>query len=991
MEKRGEQPSGKDPGDYEARHNGRHDLMRFKIRDILLVSSLYDAFILEEDGGLSEQIFGEYRELELTSSPRVIRVSSAREAERELWERRYDMVITMTHLVDLDPLKFGKRAKKLQPGIPVVLLATDRADLENFHMMAEKEGIDKVFFWNGDSSLFLAIIKYFEDRMNAEPDTRKGMVHIILVIEDSARYQSMFLPQMYKEIVHQTRSLVEQSLNEHEKLLRRRARPKILLAETYEEAMEIYEDFKDYILAIVSDIAFPKNGKKVADAGFRFIKAIDRDIPVIMQSSQAKYKNKAEQMGLPFLSKNSDTMLQDLREFFTEELGFGDFVFKLPDGSRVGRARDMDEFTDMVKKVPSESLLHHAKRNDFSLWLMARGEYKLAMDIRPKRIDDFGSHHEIRDYLVAVISKASREKQLGVITDFSQQKFEYEQTFTRLGGGSLGGKGRGIAFMAALLHQSDLAVRFPEHPVSIPSTLVLGTEEFDRFVDDNELHETFQEDIGDQEVARRFINAKFSAEVRKSLGKYLRHVSVPLAVRSSSLLEDSYNQPFAGIYATYILPNNNPDDDRRLDQLCRAIKLVYASAFFKPAKAYIQSTLHKAEEERMAVVIQMLMGNDHDGMFYPVFSGVAQSHNYYPLPPLEREEGIVGVALGLGKIVVEGGQVMSFSPRRPDSIPGFSSTRDILSNSQREFFALDMSRQEFDLRKEGEDATLACHDISRAEKDGTLDYLASVYDPNDDIIRHGPYYEGTKVITFAPIIKLGQYPLVELMQELLEIGTKGMGGPVEMEFAADLDAKGELELHILQIRPLLSMREHKHVAIDKTKERGDYLAYSSRALGNGRLDNLRDIIYVPPEVFDRAKTLDIASEIGKMNKRLEGRPYLLIGPGRWGSNDRWLGIPVNWGHISGARAILETPILDLRVDPSQGSHFFHNITSLGIPYLTVTRGSKEDFVDWDWLKEQPVRDEDEHVRHLHLSFPLVVKVDGRCGHGVIRKSKIKKK
>ncbi len=970
--------------DFGNRLNDRSDLMRFKIRDILLVSSLYDAFILEEDRGLSEQIFGEYRELELTASPRVVRVSSVKDAERELCENHYDLVLSMTHLIDIDPVDFGRKAKELHPGIPVVLLATNKRDLDKYHGADKKQGVDKVFFWNGDSSLFLAIIKYFEDLKNAEQDIQKGMVQVILVIEDSARYQSMFLPLIYKEVMRQTRSLVEQSLNEHEKLRKRRARPKIFLAESYEEAMEVYKNHEKNILAIISDVAFPKNGTMLNDAGFEFIQAIDCDIPVIMQSSQTKYKTPSEKLGFPFLDKNSETMLQDLRNFFTEELGFGDFVFKLSDGSVVARAGNIEELVEMFGKVPSESLVYHGKRNDFSIWLMARGEFELARKLRPKRTGDFNSHMELKNYLEDVFTRAERERQVGVITDFSQQKFEYEQTFTRLGGGSLGGKGRGIAFIASLLRRNNFAEHFPSNPIRIPDTLVLGTEEFERFIDDNELRYILQEDMDDDAVAARFTNAELSSELKDSLKSYLKHVDVPLAVRSSSLLEDSYSQPFAGIYATYILPNNHPDEGKKMNQLCEAIKLVYASSFFKRAKTYIRSTLLKAEEEKMAVVIQKLVGNVFNHRFYPIFSGVALSYNYYPLPPLKRQDGIVNVALGLGRIIVEGGQVLTFSPERPNSIPGFSSPSDIFDNSQRKFYSLDMSRTELDLWKDGEEANLLYQDVSQAEKDGTLDHLASVYVSGEDIIRDGPNYDGTKLITFAPIIKHKQYPLTEILMKLLKIGEKGMGGPVEIEFANSIDEDGDLVFYILQIRPFLSMREQNHVVIED-KERKGCLIYSSRALGNGKLNDIYDIVYVPPQTFDRSRTVNIAKEIGEMNEKVNGRPYLLIGPGRWGSNDNWLGIPVNWGHMAGVRAIVETPIMDIRVDPSQGSHFFHNITSLGIPYLTIAHNSKEDFVDWTWLDDMPAENKGRYVRHLRLSSPLLVKVDGRDGHGMIKK------
>jgi len=972
-------------GDYEPRFIGFHDLMRHKVREILLVSSLYDAFTLEEDGGLSEQIFGEYRGLELTSPPRVIRVSSAKKAMLELEARNYDLVITMTHLYDLDPLEFGKQVKAIRPGIPVVLLVTDLTDLQHYHIPEKREGIDKIFYWTGDSALFLAITKYYEDVKNVDEDARRSMVRVILVIENSARFYSLFLPQIYTEVMHQTNDLVAQGLNEHERLLRRRARPKILLAENYEEAMEIYNKYKENMLAIITDVTFSRGGEKEQEAGFHFVEEIESDVPVLVQSSHREHGLKAKELRLPFLDKNSEHFLRDLRRFMKREMGFGKFVFRTPDGKEIASASNMRGFIEHLKVIPVESLRYHAEANHFSTWLMARGEFEFARDIRPKKFSDFSGDEEVREHLIDSFQEASRRKQLGVITDFSQQSFEFEETITRYGGGSLGGKGRGIAFLSVLLHQSDIVKRFPKYKVKIPDTLIIGTEEFDTFIARNELNEITGLDLEDSELALRFLAAELSDELKEGLRHYLDHVKTPIAVRSSSLLEDSYNQPFAGIYRTYHLPNDPVNDKKRFKKLCQAIKLVYASAFFNPAKAYIQTALRKAEEEKMGVVIQKLVGNNYKNRFYPLLSGVIQSHNYYPLPPLKRDEPIANVALGLGKTVMDGGRNLPFSPNRPDAIPGFSSPQDVLENSQRKFYALDLLNENFDL-SQGEDATLVHLDIAEADKDGTLDHLASVYDPADDRIRDGISHSGVKVITFAQMLKYDQYPLAEILAELVVIGQKGLGGPIEMEFAALLDEKGDPELNLLQIRPLLSMREHNHLEIDEGKiDEESLLVLSTGSLGNGVVDHIQDVIFVSRSTFDRARTVDIAQEIGALNKELGKTPYILIGPGRWGSNDRWLGIPIDWSHISGARTIVETPMEDISVDPSQGSHFFHNVTSLGIPYLTVSKNSPRDFVDWDWLEKHPVSNEKKYVRHVHLDEPMIVRIDGRCGNGVIAK------
>jgi hypothetical protein len=971
-------------GDYEPRFIGYHDLMRFKITEILLVSSLYDAFTIEEDGGLSEQLYSEYRDLDITSPPRVIRVSSAKDAFKELTERRYDLVITMTHLIDLDPIEFGREVKKLQPDIPVVLLVIDLADLENYKNTYELDGIDKVFYWSGDSALFLAIVKYFEDRINVLSDTKKAHVRLILIIEDSPRFYSMFLPQIYTEVLNQTQELVSQGLNEHEKLLRRRARPKIILAQTYEEAMKIYNEFKNYMLAIITDVSYPKEGKLKKDAGFQFIQNVDSDIAVLMLSVQPECKIKAEKLKIPFIDKNSDLLLHQLRQFMKNDLGFGKFVFRFPDGREVGVAADMAEFIELLNSVPIESVIYHAEHNHYSRWFFARGEFALATQIRPQRSSDFETLEEVRQHLVNVFREASRKKQLGVIADFNQQKFEFDDTISRISGGSLGGKGRGLAFLAALVEKSGIQKEFPNRRIRIPETVIIATEEFDKFILNNDLHDFAESDVENEEIIKRFLAGELSFELKDGLRKYLRHAKTPLAVRSSSLLEDSHNQPFAGIYSTYMLPNNHNDLELRLEQLCQAVKLVYASTFFKSAKSYIQATLHKAEEEKMAIVIQRMVGNIYNNRFYPIISGVAQSENFYPLPPLKREESIVSMAMGLGKLVVEGGNILSFSPTYPNVIPGFSSTEEILTNSQKKFYCLDLSKQNISLSY-SEESTLQYLDITDAEPDGTLDHVASVYDSNDDRIRDSIDRDGMKVIMFAQILKYDQYPISKILQRLIEIGKRGMGCPIEMEFALAFNDKFDLELNILQIRPLLSAKQHVHVDIETDQSNNNIWVYSSKAMGNGIRDFIRNIIVVKNSSFDRTKTQEIAVEIGEINKELNNEPYILIGPGRWGSNDRFLGIPVEWNQISAVKTIVETPMQDIQIEPSHGSHFFHNVTSLGIPYLTVSKRSKVDFVDWDWLESLNIKKEMKYIRYIQLDKSVIVKVDGRCGAGVVEK------
>ena len=967
--------------DYRPVFHDFYELMKWRVSKILLVSSLYDAFTLEEEGILFEQISSEYRDLALPFPPQVIRVSTAKKALRELKRTQYDLIITMARLPDMDPFEFGKKAKKVQKDISVVLLLTDAGDIPLFHVPGEYIGVDKVFFWNGDSALFLAIVKYIEDQKNMEKDTATGLVRVLLVVENSPRFYSIFLPLIYTVIVRQTKNLIHEGLNEQEKMLRKRARPKVMLAETYDEAMAIYRKHKDKLLGVISDVAYPRRGKRDDKAGFRLSRNIDPDIPKVLQSNQMEHKTTADRMEIPFIYKSSETLLLELREWFQKNLGFGSFHFQTPEGVEIGQAYDLKEFLDLIDEVPAESMNFHGRANAFSNWFFARGEIDLARNLRKKKVSDFSSGEAMKRFLVNSIRDSQKRKQQGIIIDFENQTYEFQGTITRLGGGSLGGKGRGIAFLSTLLHQSKLDTLVKECSIKVPDTLIMGTDIFTRFMEKNSLDEMVMEGLTDDEIKDLFLEASLDDETLDSLKTYLNHVREPIAVRSSSLLEDSQNQPFAGIYATYILPNNCGDEDQRLEELAQAIKLVYSSTFLKDARAYIQSTVHVQEEEKMAVVIQKLVGTKHGDRFYPVFSGVAQSFNFYPVEPLKRHDGIASVALGLGRIVVEGERVMSFSPEYPKVIPGFSSVDDILSNSQSYFYALDMSDACFDLRM-GEESTLVKLDISEAEKDGVLDYIASTYDANDNMIRDGTRRSGPRVITFSGILKYNMIPLDKILKAILQIGRRGMGRPVEIEFAGILNDKGDPEFYILQIRPLVTQKERAQVEISENDEERAIIR-SDNAMGNSMIDDIHDIILVPPESFNNSKTVDIASEIGRINKDLEGKPYILIGPGRWGTRDRFLGIPVKWNNISHAKVIVELQLKDFRVDPSHGTHFFHNLTSMGTPYFTIQYSLKQHRVDWDWLLSHEYEAYGDIVRHITTEDPLLVKVNGKTGKGVI--------
>jgi hypothetical protein len=781
--------------------------------------------------------------------------------------------------------------------------------------------------------------------------------------------------------MRQTQALIAEGLNEQEKWFRKKSRPRILLAETFDEARLLYERHKKSLLGIITDVTYPREGRVVKDAGFQFIdEVVDEDLPILLQSRQSEHRQRAEQIGVSFREKDSETAVQGIRSFLKQHLGFGDFVLLMPDGTEVARVSEISEFVDLIQRAPLESIRYHALKNDFSRWLLARGETTLALELKPKKVSDFKDDTEIREYLVAAIRKSQREKRLGIITDFSQETFEFEESFNRLGGGSLGGKGRGLAFLAQLLHHSNVGRSFSDCMVRLPSTLVLGTDIFDEFMAANDLYDFIAGNPPDAELNRRFSDARLPDEVRDSLSTLIDHVGEPLAVRSSSLLEDSQSQPFAGVYATYMLPNNYEDQSLRLDQLCQAVKLVYASTFSEKARAYTQAVVPGAEE-KMAVLIQKLVGGRYGSHFYPIYSGVGQSANFYPVSPLKREDGIVSVALGLGRIVVEGGKVLSFSPAYPGILPGLTTPEEIADGTQSYFYALDLEKTRFDL-KDGEETTLKVLRIADAEGDGALKFVASTYDPNDNRLRDGVGSRGPRIVTFAGIRKYGMLPFSEVAAELMSIGEKGMGRPVEIEFAGTLAADGSPEFYVLQIRPLVTLRERRRVVIERA-DIENALISSEDALGNGILEGVQDVILVSPDTFDPTKTVEIAAEVSKFNRSLDGTPYILIGPGRWGTRDRSAGVPVQWHEISWAKTIVETALEGFSLSPSQGTHFFHNVTSLGIMYLAVPHASDRHFIKWEEFEEAEVVSAGRYVKHLRLPGPLAVKVDGHRGQAVV--------
>jgi len=994
--------------EFEPAFQTFHNLMPFKVREILLVSSLYDAFIVEEEGLISEMVIWEYRHLLLSSPPRVTHVTSGEEALSKVKTRKYDLVITMSKNIGMDPYLFGRKIKEICNGLPVLILATDAADLHFCQENIDQKGVDNAFFWYGDTSLFLAIIKSIEDKINAPYDTTNGNVQIILFIEDAIRDYSMLLPVIYSEIVNQTQRSISEDLNEMQRLLRRRARPKILIANNYEDGIKLYEKYKNNLLGVISDVKMPRNGKIDSEAGHHFISYVKKSnpyVPTMLQSTDPENRKKAEEIGTFFINKNSPTLIQDFNHFLLKYLGFGDFVFYLPkkkhkkkesdkkhhlELQEITRASNLKEFENALQKIPLESIRYHTDRNHLSNWLMARCEFKLALKLRPQKVSDFKTLDEMRKYLVKVFNESRKERQLGVMSDFTKQKFEFEASYTKIGSESLGGKGRGIAFIRTLLARYNFHHKYPNVKITVPSSVAIGTDEFDKFISENNLQKFKKNNFNfsNKEIAEEFMKGKLSEGLKKKLLVILNNMKKPLVVRSSSLLEDSQNFPFAGMYSTYMIPNNDKNEKIRLEQLCQSIKLVYASVFYNDARAYIESTSAKIEEEKMAVIIQELIGSEYNGRFYPTFSGVAQSYNYYPISYQKREDGIVSLAVGLGYSVVGGEQVIRFSPKHPGIITEFSNIDSIINNSQKELYVLNLKNFKPKL-SENEEAMLEKINITDIASDGTLDHVVSTLDKNDGMIRDGYSEDGPLIITFAGVLKYDVFPLASILRDILETGQKSMGCPVEIEFAVNLDPNNKKKpvFALIQIRPIIISQEISQIKwYDNDFSKEKILLKSNKALGNGVINEVKDIIYVNPETFDSSKTIEIAKEIGIFNENQKDNPYLLIGPGRWGTKDRWLGIPINWREISNVKVMVETSLEDFNIKPSQGTHFFQNIVSRGVGYVNISLNKRECFLDWDWLKSKKAKNQLKFIKHVKLNKPLVIKLDGRNGRAIILKS-----
>ncbi len=967
--------------------------MRHRVDNILLVASPYDCFILEEDGQLDERMLGEFIELGMRHAPEITRVSSGAEAlARAQEERRFNLIITSLHVGDMSAVELARRVRELGLGIPVVLLSFDARALRDFVARNDVSQIERIFLWQGDVRILLGIVKYIEDKWNAPHDSGEAGVPLILVVEDSVRYYSSFLPIIYSELVGQAERVLSEGANVSQKILRMRGRPRVLLASSFEEAWELVVAYRDSLLGVISDLEFSMEGEVRGDAGAvlaRRVRDLEPDVPIVLQSSKPENARLAQELGAPFLLKGSATLLQDLRRCMLEYFAFGDFVFRLPDYTEVGRAGDLKSLEQALHSVPVASIGYHAERNHFSKWLRARAAFSVAQKLRPRRVSDYPSLEALRQDLIQSIAEYRFESRAGVVADFDRRTFEGSPGFFRLGGGSLGGKARGLAFVRRLLADSGLDRRFPGVRVQVPPSVVVGTDVFDRFLDENDLRDFAINCRDDEQIRSRIMGASFPSEPLEDLRAFLEKVRYPLAIRSSSLLEDSQYQPFSGVYETYMLPNGHPDAEVRLDALVRAIKGVYVSTFAQHAKAYLAATPYRLEEEKMAVILQRIVGARHGDRFYPDLSGVARSYNFYPTPPLRSEDGIVAVALGLGRSIMEGGNCLRFCPRYPKHLAQFSSVEDMLGNSQREFWALEPRGDHLGMDPDREMREVK-FDLAAAEADGALRMLASTYSPENGAVYDGMSRPGVRLVTFAPMLKHGFFPLAELVRASLDVGAEGMAGPVEIEFAVSLQSGlGEpSEFGFLQIRPLVVSEDAEELDLGDT-EASQLVCRSSNVLGNGRLDHLRDLVVVDADRFDRARSAQVAQEVAQLNAGLvaSGTPYVLIGVGRWGSADPWLGIPVKWDQIAGARVIVESGFKDIRVTPSQGSHFFQNVTSFQIGYFTVNPHGDDGFVDWAWLAEQPAVAEGRFVRHLRLEAPVCVKMNGKRREGIIAKPK----
>ena len=967
------------------------ELMPFKVKEILLIATYYDAYTIVREGQFSDKIVGEYLQLNLYAAPRFTSVATNEEALEALQNRNYDMVILMAGLDKESPLELSQQIKTVNPEIPVLVLVNNNSDLAYFDRAADKikNNIDRVFVWNGSTKIFMAMTKYIEDKMNLQPDTKSGDVRVILLAEDSVKYYSRYLPLLYTSIMTQTQKVIsdEGDIDELHKILKMRARPKVILVSSYEDAVEVVDKYLENLLCVISDVRFAREGKLDDDSGvdlIRYVQAKNMKIPCLMQSHDTDNAIRAMQVDADFINKNSDTLALDIYNFIYTKLGFGDFVFRNQSGTRVAVAKSMEEFEEKLKFVPDESLLFHSKRNGISTWLMARGEINVAKKLRRYQIEDFKSVKDLRKFCLDVF-EASRIKQLrGRIIKFRPNIVNSNHYIVRMGRGSLGGKGRGLAFLSNFIENIYFKKLIKDINVSIPKTAIIGVDEYDNFIEKNNLYDQIYLDKNYKKVKELFLKGDIPEKLGDKLRQYLEEINKPIAVRSSGLFEDSLMQPFAGVYATYLLPNNDPDIEVRYKQLVTAIKLIYASIFTPEAQSYFSAVDYKIEEEKMAVIIQEVVGQEYNGKYYPNISGVAQSYNYYPFSYMKPEDGFAVVAIGLGKYVVGGEKTHRFCPEHPKL--QLASIEDQIKDSQKYFYAIDLNKEEIDLEKDGEDAVTVKYELSEAEKDGNLLHCASVYDFQNDRLEPDLSLRGPRVVDFANILKYNQVPIAHALSVLLNIFKQAMGAPVEIEFAVDLSKgkDGNPTFHLLQIKPLI--RQEMSVEIDMSKvDKEKLILLANKGMGNGKVDHIRDVIYMDISKFDRTKTEEMAEEMELLNQKMkeQDRQYVLFGPGRWGTRDKFTGIPVLWSQISNAKVIVEQGLEDFPLDASLGSHFFHNVTSMNVGYFSVKSNTEYNFVNVEVLEQQELVEQVHYFKHVRFKEPLEILMDGKKQTSVI--------
>ncbi len=965
------------------------NLMNKRIYNVLLIATKYDAFMLEDDGRVDEQIFNEYTSLSLRYPPRFTQVTTEEEALAELKDRNFELIICMPNMDNRDIFAAATEIKIHYPNIPIVVLTPFSKEVSKRIANEDLSAIDYVFSWLGNAELLLAIIKLIEDKMNAPDDTASVGVQIILLVEDSVRFYSSALPHLYKFVLEQSQMFAKEALNDHQRTLRMRGRPKIKLARTYEEAVRIFNQYRDNMLGIISDMSFMHNGVKDPYAGYKFGQYVRKTgliIPFVLESSEASNKVYAKELGASFIDKNSKSYPQDLRKKIMQRFGFGDFVILNPQTKEeIMRIKDLKDLQKKVFQIPDDSLVYHLSRNHFSRFFYSRAMFPPAEVLKRVDVSDYKDMDEARKLIFDLIVQYRRMKNSGVVAVYQKERFDEYSNFARIGDGSLGGKGRGLAFIGAMVK------RYPklEHDhfaVTIPKTVVICTDIFDEFMETNELYPVALSDVDDDTILKYFLRASLPARLIEDLMAFFDVVKSPIAVRSSSLLEDSHYQPFAGIYSTYMVPKLEDKYDM-LRTLSDAIKAVYASVFYRDSKAYMTATSNLIDQEKMAIVLQEVVGNRYNDRFYPTISGVARSLNFYPIGNEKAEDGIANIALGLGKYIVDGGQTLRFSPRHPHNILQMSTMDFALRETQTRYYALDLKNltEQFSV---DDSFNLLRLNLKDADADGSLKFIVSTYDPYDQIIRDGYYPGGRKILSFVNILQHDVFPLADTLDQILHVGQDEMGRPIEIEFAVNIDPQNPsyATFYLLQVRPIVDNKEVMEEDLTLV-EQADTILSSTSVLGHGIVTDVQDIIYVKTGAFCSSNNQLIAYDIEKMNRQFtaEEKNYVLVGPGRWGSSDSWLGVPVKWPHISNARVIVECGLENYRVDPSQGTHFFQNLTSFGVGYFTINPFKGDGWFDEEYLNSLPAVEETEYLRHVHFDKPIVIKMDGKKSLGVVLK------